>query len=670
MLATERTAAGRFPPGHSGNPAGRPPGSRNKSTLAVEDALAARAEELVKLLLRSAWEGKGTALRICFDRIAPLRKGRPVPFELPPLACQDDVVAAASAIVMGMADGELTPQEAQDIFKVVEAFQKVLTSPARRERAPSVAAEASRQPRGPAETCKSPGFAAAAAEENAEALDPAPTSPVTPDPPPPAAAEVGSQPPAPSEACKSSDSDTSAGEEDAETLGSVPTSPATPDPAPPVAAEASPPPPARAETCKSPESEAGADEGNAEALDPVTTSAATPDAAPPVAAEASAPPPTPAETCNSAGSADEASDGKDAGHNAASKPTGSSGGALATGTERTAGTADPPPDRPMPARTPLFTSSGDLIADRRYDRARQYEEAGDLPAAAELVLQALEIAPDFACAWFRLGDILEKLEDPPGAIAAFRQALEADRGDRHGAALRLVRLGISVAGEPMSQDYVRALFDQYAPRFDAELVGGLGYRGPQLLRRAVESVAGAGVRFERMVDLGCGTGLAAEAFAPLCRTAVGIDLSPGMIEIARRKGLYVDLAIADMTERLTREPSSSVDLVVAADAFVYLADLAPVCRQAARVLVPRGLLAFSVETHPGPGVILGGTLRFAHGAGHVCSALEAAGLGSRMINPTSVRHEGGIAVPGLIVVAAPARPPQSWAGRGVPRRRG
>jgi predicted TPR repeat methyltransferase len=99
---------------------------------------------------------------------------------------------------------------------------------------------------------------------------------------------------------------------------------------------------------------------------------------------------------------------------------------------------------------------------------------------------------------------------------------------------------------------MRALFDHLAPRFDAELVGGLGYLEPKLLRHAVETVGGAGVRFERMLDLGCGTGFAAAAFAPLCRTAVGIDLSPAMIEIARRKGRHVDLAVADMTERLTR----------------------------------------------------------------------------------------------------------------------
>ncbi|HLN11049.1 MAG TPA: methyltransferase domain-containing protein, partial [Xanthobacteraceae bacterium] len=259
--------------------------------------------------------------------------------------------------------------------------------------------------------------------------------------------------------------------------------------------------------------------------------------------------------------------------------------------------------------------------------------------------------------------------DRDGAIAAFRQALDADRGDPHGAGLRLVRLGTSGPGKPMSPGYVRALFDQMAPRFEAELVGGLGYRGPQLLRQAVERVAGAGVRFERMIDLGCGTGLAAEAFAPLCRTTVGIDLSPAMIEIARRKRLYVDLFAADMTERLAREPDSSADLVVAADAFAYLGDLTPVCREAARVLTPSGLLAFSVETRPGPGVILGEKLRWAHGAGAISATLDAAGLAVRVRDPASIRHEGGVAVPGLIVVASPARPPPGWAGRRAPRGR-
>jgi predicted TPR repeat methyltransferase len=557
MLETERTATGRIPPGHSGNPAGRPPGSRNKSTLAVEDALAARAEEAVDALVRSACEGNGAALRICFDRLAPPAKWRRVPFALPPLGCRDDVVAAGAAIVMGMADGDLTPAQAQEMLKVLQAFAKLLPSPPK----PGRAAAPRRQPREPAEACISPQSEAQPGHHNSGGLDPVPISSATPDPPPTVPAAAGRLPPAPAETCRS----------------------------------------------------------------------------------------------------------LDVGHAIVPKPA-EPGGALATGRRKR--NPDTPPDRPPPARSPLFASSGDPVADGRYDLARQCEEAGDPTAAAELLLQAVEIAPNFASAWFALGELREKTSDRPGAIAAFRKALLADRGDRHGAGLRLVRLGEAVAGEPMSQGYVRALFDHHAPRFDAELVANHAYRGPKLLRQAVETVAGTGARFERMLDLGCGTGFAAAAFAPMFRTAVGIDLSPAMIEIARRKGRYVDLAVADMTERLAQEPSSSADLVVAADVFTYLADLMPVCRQAARVLMPGGLFAFSVETHPGGGVILGEKLRYAHAIGDISAALDAASLGIRVCDPAAIRHEGGTAVPGFIVVASPARPPPVWAARGVPRGRG
>jgi len=708
MLDTERTAAGRFPPGHSGNPAGRPPGSRNKSTLAVEEALAARAGELVGALLHSVHDGKGAALRICFDRLAPLAKGRPVPFALPPLACHDDVVAAGAQVVSGMADGELTPAEAQDIFRVLESFKKLLT-PA--DPAPAADAAASRRPRKPAEACKFPESTAAAGDENAEVPDPAPTSPVTPDPAPPATAEAGREPQEAAETCRSSESEAGAADQNAAVRDPVPTSPTTRDPAPPAAAEASGQPQELAETCRSSDREAAAADQNAEGRDPGPTFRMASEPVPPVAAEASRQPQELAETCNAPESetgagdedaepldpvpmspapptpsspvaaatspapptpeaarapADEAGREQDAGREAASRPS-EPGDPPATGTGNS-NTADPPPERPIPVRPPPFASSGDPLADRRYDRARQREVAGDLPAAAGLLLDALEIAPGFASAWFAVGDIREKLQDRPGAIAAFRKARDADRDDRHGAGLRLVRLGEVVGGQLMSQGYVRALFDHHAPRFDDELLGH-GYRGPELLRQAVETVAGAGVRFERMIDLGCGTGLAAATFAPLCRTAVGIDLSAAMIEIARRKSLYVDLAVADMTERLSQEPTSSADLVVAADVFVYLADLTPVCREAARVLTPGGLLAFSVETHPGGGVILGDKLRFAHAGGHVSAAMDAASLTIRARDPASVRDEAGVAVPGLIVVASPARPPHGWAGRGVTRRR-
>src|SRR5438552_4387725 len=91
---------------------------------------------------------------------------------------------------------------------------------------------------------------------------------------------------------------------------------------------------------------------------------------------------------------------------------------------------------PMPAR--LFLSSGDLVADRRYDFARDLQLRGDLPAAADLLRQAIELAPNFASAWFTLGKIRERLGERDAAIAAFRQALRADPQDKHGAGLHLM----------------------------------------------------------------------------------------------------------------------------------------------------------------------------------------------------------------------------------------
>ena len=138
--------------------------------------------------------------------------------------------------------------------------------------------------------------------------------------------------------------------------------------------------------------------------------------------------------------------------------------------------------RRCPSR--LFLSSGDLIADRRFDFARDLQLKGDLVAAADLLLQATELAPGFASAWFTLGEIREQLGERDAAIAAFRKAQEADPDDRHGASLRLMLLGAEQLSA-MPPAYVRALFDQYAPKFETALVDDLGYRGPALLFKAV-----------------------------------------------------------------------------------------------------------------------------------------------------------------------------------------
>jgi predicted TPR repeat methyltransferase len=302
---------------------------------------------------------------------------------------------------------------------------------------------------------------------------------------------------------------------------------------------------------------------------------------------------------------------------------------------------------------PLTSSSGELRADRRYGHALDLAGRGDLAAAADLLAQALECAPGFAAAWFALGDIEERRSGRAAAVAAFRRALDADPADRQGAALRLIRLG--AAGlSAMPPGYVRGLFDLYAPRFEEKLVDALGYRGPALLREAVERAGGSGgPGFARLLDLGCGTGLAGEAFAPVVGHLVGVDLSPRMVALARAKDIYARLEVADLMDFLAREGEARVfyDAVIAADVCVYVLDLAPLVAAAARLLQPGGLLAFTTETHDGADVVLADTLRYRHGADHVRQALQAAGLAPLIVDEAWARRENGVPAPGLVVVA-------------------
>jgi predicted TPR repeat methyltransferase len=303
------------------------------------------------------------------------------------------------------------------------------------------------------------------------------------------------------------------------------------------------------------------------------------------------------------------------------------------------------------ASQPLFVSSGNLVADRRYQWALDYLKRGHAEAAADILAQVVETAPGFATAWFALASIRERLGDRDGAIAAFAAARDADREDYHGARLHLARLGVGEATPEMTGVYVRRLFDQHAPEFDEALTGRLDYVGPKLLLDAVRAHANAPLRLGSVLDLGCGTGLGGAAFRPWCDWLVGVDISPGMVEQARTKGLYDRLAVSDLLEFLAGEAGAQNHLVLAADVFVYCSDIAPIAAGVARVLAPGGLFAFSVETGDQQGVRLQETLRYAHSAAHVRDAVAAAGLKLLQLTDASTRSEKGEPVRGLIAVA-------------------
>jgi predicted TPR repeat methyltransferase len=320
---------------------------------------------------------------------------------------------------------------------------------------------------------------------------------------------------------------------------------------------------------------------------------------------------------------------------------------------------NPPGGQNSPAGvgTPvLFLSSGDLIADRRYQWAIDHLTLGDLAGAADILVQTLEIAPHFATAWFALAAIREKQGDKGAAIAAFEHTRDNDPDDYHGARLQLARLGVGEATPEMTAVYVRRLFDQHAPRFEDSLLNRLGYCAPQKLLDAVKTAAGEGARFKSMLDLGCGTGLAGVAFRPIADWIAGVDVSAAMIEQARSKGAYDRLVVGELTQFLAdeRDAGASYPLIVAADVFVYVHDLAPIASAVARLLPPQGLFAFTIEACAGGGLVLQQTLRYAHSEQHARSALAGAKLRTLTLEGVSTRTENGAPVPGLLVVATPA----------------
>ncbi|MBL8590174.1 MAG: methyltransferase domain-containing protein [Methylobacteriaceae bacterium] len=296
-------------------------------------------------------------------------------------------------------------------------------------------------------------------------------------------------------------------------------------------------------------------------------------------------------------------------------------------------------------------SSGDLIADRRFAWGAAAAREGDHAAAAELFEQTLEIAPRFAAAWFALAEAREAGGAIEAARAAYARTCELAPDDPFGAGARLARLdGATPAGHAPA--YVRKLFDDYAPRFDAHLTGALAYRGPELLRAAVE--ARGARRFARALDLGCGTGLAGLAFADLADRLEGVDLSPAMIEAARARGLYARLEAGEIVAFLAAEAAASADLALAADVFVYLGDLAPVFSATARALAPGGLIAFTTQAIDAGTYRLLDDLRFGHAPDYLRARLEAAGFADIAIEAASTRRDRGVDTPGLVATAVRA----------------
>lgn len=117
-----RDTGGRF----AARNAGRPAGSRNRTTVAVLELLEGQAEALTGKAVEMALAGDTVALRLCLERLAPPRKDAPVEFALPQMKIARDASEAAAAVLQAVSEGDLTPGEGAKVMMLVDAFRRTL----------------------------------------------------------------------------------------------------------------------------------------------------------------------------------------------------------------------------------------------------------------------------------------------------------------------------------------------------------------------------------------------------------------------------------------------------------------------------------------------------------------------------------------------------------------
>ncbi|AAL52104.1 hypothetical protein BR10RB9215_C10636 [Brucella sp. 10RB9215] len=250
---------------------------------------------------------------------------------------------------------------------------------------------------------------------------------------------------------------------------------------------------------------------------------------------------------------------------------------------------------------------------------------------------------------------LEKAGDFDAAAKAYEEVLQIDPDDHGGAAVRLASMGRGAVPLKAPDAYVATLFDQHAEMFDTILVDQLGYDVPLQLREMLLEMDDA-FNAERMLDLGCGTGLSADALDDMAAHKTGVDISENMIEVAYEKGDYDALFVGEAVRFLESTEEENWDLIVATDVLPYMGELERFFAGVAEHLNSGGHFGFSSETLDdnrlaGRAFVVGDYQRFAHAQSYVRAMLDSHGMDCIRCEDITVRSEQGAPVPGHLYIA-------------------
>lgn len=271
------------------------------------------------------------------------------------------------------------------------------------------------------------------------------------------------------------------------------------------------------------------------------------------------------------------------------------------------------------------------------------------PEAIENYRKALDLSHEFKAAFEGLGICYAELGERDQAIACFNRYVELDPGDNSEVKLRLAQLNAGEIPQRYPAAVMLSTYEKKAQNWDADILRpGMEFLGPRHVCEMLEELELPQAHQLNVLDIGCGTGICGEYLRGYAKYLEGVDLSPHMLEQAKKKGYYNKVECADAVGYM-QDCKRQFDLIVASGVLILFGDLLPVFQAAAHLLKPGGMLVFTLYRSESEAVMVRHNLHFAHSAAYVQETAEAAGLQVVLLEQEVHEYDMGKPQPGWVV---------------------
>jgi len=260
-------------------------------------------------------------------------------------------------------------------------------------------------------------------------------------------------------------------------------------------------------------------------------------------------------------------------------------------------------------------------AEVNYNLGNALNDLGQLDDAVKSYEKALAIKPDYAEAHNNLGNVFKDLGQLDDAVKSYERAL-AIKPDYLVPQHMINALTGNTSTEP-PKEYVKNLFDDYAEGFDDSLIKQLGYKLPFLMKELILKLDPLRNKFEKVIDLGCGTGLTGIELRDISNNLTGIDISSNMVAKTRELDVYDRLIEGDVVDILSSS-KEKYDLFIALDVFIYIGELTKMFKTVRQCCNKNALFIFSIEAQEEDGYSLLKSARYSHSESYILKTASVA----------------------------------------------